>query len=466
MGHKVQIIFPVFLLCFYTTVSQGQQTRHNSIVLAYDDVSVGRNINVTYHKPWGRTWSVYAGLKYHINSKYYRNDYTLKTFLYKELYAKKTIEHFGIKAGIEKIIWVPNTLVTLFAYYDFQFTNATGKTIDQDWIPGQFPKLSPLPPPHSQGIFTYNTYENTFGLGLNIKVSNALGFRMQGGIGINHIKITAVDFKPDHWPLKPNASFIFSRQFAFGMSYALNRDNPVPDAPKRRKRQEKREPFNSINLSYDDIQTGRNLNIGYRQTLPTGFALYGALKYHINTRFYRDFTITEPYYFKQFRPEGLAEHLGLTVGLEKSFNIPGVNLEPFVFYELQAMRATVSNLVDLDYFYSGSSRPIDNAPFFAQEINNKAWFRKYGPVLALENYIGAGARLKVTDKINFKAKAGIGYNIYIGPDNFQNYLTRNPDWPNKFEPFEHKDVPWTTQKSEISRMFSLGLEYKIAKRDR
>ncbi|MFT4062149.1 MAG: hypothetical protein QM642_07305 [Edaphocola sp.] len=89
-----------------------------------DDVSVGRNINITYRKPWSRTWLVYAGLKYHINSKYYRNDYALKTFLYKELYAKEALQHFGAKAGMEKTIWKPNPYTSLFAYYDFQFTHA------------------------------------------------------------------------------------------------------------------------------------------------------------------------------------------------------------------------------------------------------------------------------------------------------------------------------------------------------
>lgn len=451
------------LLCLVATTTAAQPGRHSSIGLAYDDVSVGRNINITWRKPWGPTWLVYAGLKYHINSKYYRNDYTLKTHLYKELYAKKALEHFGFKVGAEKIIWIPNTHVTLFAYYDFQFTHATAKTIDQDWLPGTFPILSPLPPPHSQGIYTYSTYENTFGLGLSIKVSDAARFRMQGGIGINHIQLTAVDFKPDHWPLKPQASFIFSRQFAFGLDYALHRQAKQVKGKSRKKAYEQ-EPYNSLTLAYDDIQTGRNLNIGYRQGLPDGWAVYGALKYHINTRFYRDYSITEPYYFKQFRPEGFAEHLGLTLGFEKSFYLPGLNLEPFTFYELQAMRSTVSNLVDLDQFYSGDSRPIDNAPFFAQKIKNKAWFRKYGPVLALENYIGAGARFRLNEKLNFKIKASIGYNIYIGPDHFQDYLTRNPEWTSPVQTIEHKDVPWTAQKSELSRMFSLGLEYKLPRR--
>lgn len=453
-------------MLFYlvATIAAAQPERQSSLGLAYDDVSVGRNINITWRKPWGATWLIYAGLKYHINSKYYRNDYTLKTYLYKELYAKKAIEHFGFKVGTEKIMWVPNKHISLFAYYDFQFTHATAKTIDQDWSPGEFPILSPLPPPHSQGILTYNTYENTFGLGLNMKISDALGFRMQGGIGINHIRITAVDFKPDHWPVKPHASFIYSRQFAFGLDYVLSKTK-IKAESRRRKRQPELEPYNSFTLAYDDVQTGCNLNIKYRRGLRDGWAVYGALKYHINTRFYRDFTITEPYYFKQFRPEGLAEHLGLTLGLEKSFYLPNLNLEPFAFYELQAMRSTVSNLVDLDYFYSGNSRPIDNAPFFAQKINNKAWFRKYGPVLALENYVGAGARLGLSEKLNFKIKAGIGYNIYIGPDNFQDYLTRNPEWLNpNVQSIEHKDVPWTAQKSEISRMFSLGIEYKLRRR--
>gem|GEM_PF-1111797 len=459
------------LLLFATnTIALGQPGERASIALSYDDVSVGRNINFTWHKPLNRSWTAYGGLKYHINSKYYRNDYALKTFLYKELYAANLAEHLGFKAGIEKTIGKPNRFFELFAYYDFQFTHATAKSEYHVWgdfgsglLP--FPQKEPLPPPpFGQGIQKYATFENTGGLGLRIRVAEGIRFRMQGGIGINHIEITEVDYPRQSLP-KPAASFIWSRQFALGLQYTLK--TPTQDKKRQKTTRSNTLPQGSmLSLAYDDIQSGRNLNIGYRQALSGNIALYGALKLHINTRFYQDYTITEPYYFKQFRPEGLREKLGITVGIEKCFPIPGANIKPFAFYELQVMRATVSNLVDLAYFESGESRNLDNSPFFAQQsIDDRSFhphYRRYGPVLALENYVGAGARMWLSSRINLKVKAGLGYNVYLGPEKTQDYYTGGGLTliPPKF----HEGITWTAPRSELSRMFSFGLEYKLGKK--
>jgi hypothetical protein len=449
------------LLLFATnTIALGQPGRRASIALSYDDVSVGRNINFTWHKPLNRSWTAYGGLKYHINSKYYRNDYALKTFLYKELYAANLAEHLGFKAGIEKTIGKPNHFFELFAYYDFQFTHATAMTINKSWmVIGEFPDIGS----ERRYFWQYAIFENTAGLGIRVKLVNGISFRLQGGIGMNHIEITQTDI-PGRDNVKPSASFIWSRQFALGLQYTLK--TPTQDKKRQKTTRSNTLPQGSmLSLAYDDIQSGRNLNIGYRQALSGNIALYAAFKLHINTRFYQDYTITEPYYFKQFRPEGLREKLGITAGIEKCFPISGANIMPFAFYELQVMRGTVSNLVDLGLFKSGDSRSLDNSPFFAQTIEDKyfePYFRKYGPVLALENYLGAGARMGLSPKINLKIKAGIGYNIYIGPDKTQNYYTRGggAQIPPKF----NEGITWTAPRSELSRMFSLGLEYKLGKK--
>lgn len=84
------------------------------------------------------------------------------------------------------------------------------------------------------------------------------------------------------------------------------------------------------------------------------------------------------------------------------------------------MRSEVRNLARLDYFASGLTRAsiFDHAK---PDEEFRPSFRIYGPVTALENYVGIGGRIKVNSNFNLRIKAGLGYNFYLGPDHYQPY---------------------------------------------
>lgn len=454
MEMKYYSLFLLFILL--TLPAKAKNLPKRSIAVAYSDVSSGRNINFTFRYAFHEKWTGYLGLKYNINSKYFRNDYTLKTKFYKESFADNSFQHFGLRGGVEKLLWRPNPYLQIFVGYDAQFTYATIKSVNQDWQPWLYPFPGRIPVPDYLNDFLL--LENILGIGAKISINKQMNFGLSAGLGMTRYYRIGTGSTSNNY----SGFWTFARLLDIGVIYSLDKQEKPTG---RRKRSEDRYigGANSLHIGYDDLQTGRNLNIGYQHHMPGGLGLYAAVKYHINTRFYRDYTITEPYYFKQFRPEGFAEHLGLTLGIEKSVHIPYVNLEPFAFYELHGMRATVSNLVDLDHFASGISRPLlgGGAGLLDQNLDYyQAWFRKYGPVLALENYAGLGARMMMSEKINFRIKAGIGYNIYLGPDNFQTYTTNGG---NLMPEIQHENVPWTAKKSEISRMFSFALEYRLNK---
>ncbi|MEO6831146.1 MAG: hypothetical protein ABI378_02745 [Chitinophagaceae bacterium] len=210
-------IFAIFLtLLSVQAFSQKTPLFTRALSLEYDDVSVGRNFNLTYHHAVSKTWALYGGIKYHIN-RFGTPDNQHNTFI-KRFYAEKQIQHFGLKLGLEKAIYRSAT-AELYAYYDFQFTRAIIR--HTDYSPYGIDSAGTYL--YTYGTFLFgpiNTYENTFGVGTRFKLTDKLfikGF-ISGGAMLLTFKMNDFDHKT---ALVGNSDFEFIRMFGAGIEYKL-----------------------------------------------------------------------------------------------------------------------------------------------------------------------------------------------------------------------------------------------------
>jgi hypothetical protein len=446
---KYLYILTFLVLLMSHTVTARVSKPSSGLALSYDDVNTGRNLNLAVHYPFSRTWNIYGGLKYLINSPYYKNDYSLRTSYFKEFYTHSFSEHWGAKAGLEKTLLQLNTNSSFFAFYDFQFTAASILNVNKTFYSDTnvYQELHNLP---------IKVYENVLGVGMRFTVSENFVFCLQGGVGVNFYRRRGTSMPP----IDPGYNWNRTRMFAFGLRYNLDKQVKNKNKSVRKKEKEVLISHNYLSIHYDDIQTGRNFNINYGCGLGVHTQIYAGLKYGINSKLYVDYTrMEESYYFKQFRSSNLTQHLGLKFGVEQHYTVPKSNIQLFGFYDVQVMRCDVKSLAALATFSSGESRADGIGGSQTPEEKYYAMFKTYGPVTALENYIGAGVKMAITPEINFRVQGGVGYNFYFGPDHYNPYDVL-------YEPFHYENKPWTAQKSEISRMFSLGLEYKLGKKSK
>jgi hypothetical protein len=461
MLHRIYLSVLGLIISLSVKAQMHDHNSSSSIGINYDDVSIGRNLSIVYRQPLGKKgWSVYGGGKYFINSRFFKNSPAIYTPFFKEFYAKETLGHFGAKLGVEKI-FSRSDHCQLFTFSDFQFTAANVENIYKIF------DVTKLDERHNLQLYAYET---AIGIGMLLPVSQRMIFRLQAGLGINWYRYR------DRHPYslaQSDDGWSFNRTFALGLQYELKSATPLVVAKRKRRNDPDEYTENAIRLGYDDIQTGRNVNLTYSHGLAKGFSVYGGIKVNINSGLYDDFTKMETsHYFKQFWAKGMGQRFGLKAGVEYSFAIPNSNVKLFSFYDFQLSHSDVRNLVALDEFASGVSRSTNVGGnvwgfIIGDGLNDpvayppKPMYRIYGTVTALENYVGLGAKFAISDKMNFRIQGGIGYNIYLGPDTYNDY-----DIAYFFRYEHHENVPWTANKSELSRMFSFGLEYKIAKRDR
>lgn len=78
--------------------------------------------------------------------------------------------------------------------------------------------------------------------------------------------------------------------------------------------------------------------------------------------------------------------------------------------------------------------------------------------IALAAGLIIGTKLKVNDRLNFRIQGGVVYNLYLGPDAYNDY-----DVTYWFGSKHYSNIPWESKKSEISRIFRFGLEYHLNK---
>jgi hypothetical protein len=157
---------------------------------------------------------------------------------------------------------------------------------------------------------------------------------------------------------------------------------------------------NEIDVSYYNTHIGSNIAMEYNRNFGKHTLVLG-IKCHLN----HDVGISSTpgnyeTYRKHFYARKLTDYIGATLGYE--YHLKNINpyVSPYVLYNLQYARMPVKHTwVDRDYNYGYRYNVIYDGPF-----------------IALENTIGAGFSVKLTDWLSLNQSGGVNlpfiYNQY------------------------------------------------------
>ena len=181
-----------------------------------------------------------------------------------------------------------------------------------------------------------------------------------------------------------------------------------------------------INLNFNWAHSGHNIEASYSIKKNNDVFNIG-IKYLLNI----PYSNTWLYSFKdRYHAFKFYEHFGLIAEYNKMFNINQSDIKPYVFINIQYLRANNYNPKLLSPFGIYNNRQL----YIGDSVNS-------GPYPVVENNIGIGLTGQLYKSINFIAKAGAGVGFfYMGKDGW--LLPDGWHW-------------------EVTTLFSVGLIYNF-----
>lgn len=226
----MRYVLSLLILLLSMPVLAQKPPKSRSLTLAYGDSRLARNINLTYrHEIWNK-WSLYGGLKYHINSQTYQGDVVPLIYItpdehayFSKIEATGFKEHIGIKLGIEKSYTIPMTKTELAGFYDFMYTYAgvstVGGAIDSN---GKAVLYTPWPNVYTTGGIGGGLYEHHVGVAIRAQAYKNVYLSINGGVGLykytNGVVFNGAEIFSD--------KLTFSRMYSFGIEYRLEKKKP------------------------------------------------------------------------------------------------------------------------------------------------------------------------------------------------------------------------------------------------
>lgn len=182
----------LILLLMHTFLSTGacaQNIKNDKVVsLSYNETVIGKNVNLTFRHEIASKFSVYGGIKYHINANWYKSDIVPlrnstpdEHVYFARVDATKLREHFGVKLGLEKAFYIKNSNTEWFIFYDFQYTKP-----NFDIMGGGIDSMGNtfLYTPWPTGLGNVgNILESYIGCGARVYAGKRVNMIMQAGIG-------------------------------------------------------------------------------------------------------------------------------------------------------------------------------------------------------------------------------------------------------------------------------------------
>lgn len=218
------------IVCLNVFAQKKQNDRALSI--NFNDTRLVRNVNIIYrHEVWNN-WSLYGGIKYHINSQSYRGD--VKPLIYvtpdehayfAKIEATTFGEHIGLKLGIEKSYHIPNTNTEVGGFYDFMYTHAgissVGGGIDSN---GNTFLYTPWPNINTTGSADGKLFEHHIGAIIRVQAYKQFFLSVTGAIGAYKYTNGAV-FQYEAQIFSDRLTF--SRMFGMGIEYKFEKKKPI-----------------------------------------------------------------------------------------------------------------------------------------------------------------------------------------------------------------------------------------------
>jgi hypothetical protein len=155
---------------------------------------------------------------------------------------------------------------------------------------------------------------------------------------------------------------------------------------------------NEIDVSYYNSYVGHNIAVEYNRNFGKHTLVLG-IKYHMNRAVgLSEYPTGSDAYHKHFYARKFPEHFGLSLGYE--YHLKDINpyVSPYLLYNLQFSRMPTKHIwVQRDSGYSYRLNQVYNGPF-----------------IALENTIGAGFSVKLTDWLSLNQSGGVNLPFIYG----------------------------------------------------
>ncbi len=162
-----------------------------------------------------------------------------------------------------------------------------------------------------------------------------------------------------------------------------------------------------IGINYNSTGAGRNITLNYTKKISHNAFTIG-LGYNINS-------IKQPddqsnIYYKRLYAIKPLYHLNFNLSYQHDILYNLKNIIPFVFYDLQIKYSTTRSSMYLPYAYDSTylntSNPDDG-------ILYKKFIAYFGPYTWIENSLGIGFNVDITDRFYLQQRFGVGiYFIY------------------------------------------------------
>lgn len=169
---------------------------------------------------------------------------------------------------------------------------------------------------------------------------------------------------------------------------------------------------NKIGLNYYSHDTGRNLALSFN----TSFAKHTfqiGIKYHLNRT---PIDNQNHVFHKRFHAENFKEHLGIIAGYQYLIGKDPRKINALFFYDFQYLNASIRS-----YGFTSALLPGGGGRGFIRDE------KKINTTTALENNIGVGFRIYLSEKISLLERIGVGINIFTNLD--QNFFPfQNSSW--------------------------------------
>jgi len=163
-----------------------------------------------------------------------------------------------------------------------------------------------------------------------------------------------------------------------------------------------------LGINYNSTGSGRNITANYTQNISHN-ALTVGIGFNINS-------IKQPddqsnIYYKRLYATASAQHLNFNLSYQHDIFYNLKNIKPFVFYDFQIKYSTTRSSMYLAYAYDttylNTSHPEDG-------ILYKKHIAYFGPYTWIENSIGLGFRVNITDRFYMQQRSGVGLYFVCG----------------------------------------------------
>tara|TARA_R110002049_G_scaffold26035_8_gene91134 strand:- start:1539 stop:2225 length:687 start_codon:yes stop_codon:yes gene_type:complete len=177
--------------------------------------------------------------------------------------------------------------------------------------------------------------------------------------------------------------------------------------------------FTSITLYSQSIIGGFNSTVAGR-SLSVDYSLEGTkidiglgLGVNIN-RYTPGYSINE-FYYKKLLAENISDYFAIKGYIHQTI-IKNNSLKLYGFYDIQIRRSGAKSQLFLGIVYDSTliiSKPEEGVLYQETEVS-------YGPYFWIENTVGLGIDINLSNKLYFRQKVGLGYTTIIGKDKGNN----------------------------------------------